>query len=258
MRRLRAPRLDAGRGRRPARGLDHESEFAPQPSSLALAVAATLQAQAPQTPAPAPPTPPAAQAPATPAEQPPVFRTGVEVLPIDVTVLDRDGRQVVDLDVERVPGRGRRPGRARCSRAEYIKLLDPMLAGQRRAARRQPGRAVVAGRHRHLEQRRQRRAAGPRHPAAGRPGQHPLRVGPAADAERPQVRRSAAAERPPRAGRGAGARRARRLHHRPRQGARGDAARHRPATPRRRGASTSRSPRPTPSTARATRCSSRR
>ena len=103
-----------------------------------FALAVTLQAQTPQTPAPAPApapaAPPSAQAPATPPEQPPVFRTGVEVLPIDVTVLDRDGRQVVDLALEEfqveVDGQPRK-----VVSAEYVKLLDPLLAGQRRAVR---------------------------------------------------------------------------------------------------------------------------
>ncbi len=77
-------------------------------------------------------TPPAGQAPATPpappADQTPVFRAGVEVLPLDVTVLDRDGRQVVDLTagefLVEVDGRPRK-----VVSAEYIKLTDALVAG---------------------------------------------------------------------------------------------------------------------------------
>ena len=71
----------------------------------------------------------------------------------------------------------------------------------RRPAPRGPAhdnRVAAAPDYRHLDQRR-RRAAGPRHPAAGRSGQHPLRVGPPDHAERAQVRRPPAAQRPARA-----------------------------------------------------------
>ena len=93
---------------------------------VALAVAGLegRTPQAPQTPPPATPAP-------APADQPPVFRTGVEVLPIDVTVLDRDGRQVTDLTAAEfqveVDGKPRK-----VLTSEYIKLLDPLTAGQRR------------------------------------------------------------------------------------------------------------------------------
>ena len=64
--------------------------------ALAVAGAAlvTLHAQTPQAPASAPT---AAPAPPTAGEQTPVFRAGVEVLPLDAVVLDHDGRQVTDL-----------------------------------------------------------------------------------------------------------------------------------------------------------------
>jgi hypothetical protein len=94
---------------------------------LGFVVAATLHAQTapPQTLAPDQPPPTA------PGDQTPVFRTGVEVLPIDVTVLDREGRQVVDLTAAEflveVDGRPRK-----VLSAEYIKQYDPLLAGQRR------------------------------------------------------------------------------------------------------------------------------
>jgi VWFA-related protein len=93
----------------------------------AIGAAAALEARAPQQPAPAPPPAPAAAT----QEQTPVFRTGVEVLPVDLTVVDRDGRQVTDLTAAdfqvEVDGRARK-----VLTAEYIKLYDPLLVGQRR------------------------------------------------------------------------------------------------------------------------------
>ncbi len=102
-----------------------------RPSLVLVAVVATSVALAGQAPAPAQPTPPAPPpqtAPPPGQEQTPVFRGGVEVLPLDVTVLDRDGRQVTDLtaadfEVE-VDGRPRR-----IVSAEYIKLTDALAAG---------------------------------------------------------------------------------------------------------------------------------
>jgi VWFA-related protein len=96
----------------------------------AIVAIAALDAQAPQPPAPAP-APATAQTPA--GEQTPVFRAGVEVLPLDVVVLDRDGRQVTDLtsadfQIE-VDGRSRR-----VATAEYIKLTDPVAASLARDA----------------------------------------------------------------------------------------------------------------------------
>lgn len=61
-------------------------------------------------------------------DQTPVFRGGVEVLPLDVTVLDRDGRQVVDLTGDdftvEVDGKPRR-----VMSSEYIKMTDALEAG---------------------------------------------------------------------------------------------------------------------------------
>ena len=86
-------------------------------SIAALAVLAAGAALPAQTT-----TPPGAQ------EQTPVFRGGVEVLPLDVTVLDRDGRQVVDLAGDdftvEVDGKPRR-----VMSAEYIKQTDALEAG---------------------------------------------------------------------------------------------------------------------------------
>ncbi len=88
----------------------------------AVAALAPLGAQAPQTP---PAAPPATQTPT--GDQTPVFRAGVEVLPLDVVVLDGDGRQVTDLAAAdfriEVDGKPRR-----IATAEYIKLTDPVAA----------------------------------------------------------------------------------------------------------------------------------
>lgn len=100
-------------------------------AAIALAWSA-LGAQAPAPQAPPPPeTPrPAAQ---TSQDQPPVFRTGVEVLPLDVTVLDRDGLQVKDLTAAdftvEVDGQVRR-----IVTAEYVRLADEMTASMMRNA----------------------------------------------------------------------------------------------------------------------------
>ena len=60
--------------------------------AVACAAVATIHAQTPQVPARAPaPVQPSA------TEQTPVFRAGVELLPLDAVVLDRDGRQVTDI-----------------------------------------------------------------------------------------------------------------------------------------------------------------
>ena len=97
------------------------------PLSLALMAAAVaiaaLDAQAPQRPAATPPP----AGPAVGTEQTPVFRTGIEMLPLDVVVLDKDGAQVTDLtstefQVE-VDGKARR-----VATSEYIRLTDPVAA----------------------------------------------------------------------------------------------------------------------------------
>jgi VWFA-related protein len=70
----------------------------------------------------APPQPPPAQ-PVAPAARQPVFRTGIDLLTVDATVVDRDGRQVADLSTTEfevsVDGE-RRP----VVSAEYIKMVD--------------------------------------------------------------------------------------------------------------------------------------
>ena len=72
-------------------------------------------------------SPPPGQVPAA-QEQTPVFRGGVEVLPLDVTVLDRDGRQVTDMTAGEftveVDGKPRT-----VVSAEYIKMTDALEAG---------------------------------------------------------------------------------------------------------------------------------
>jgi VWFA-related protein len=75
-----------------------------------------------------------AQAPAPPAQQPPVFRGGVELLTVDATAVDRDGRQVTDL--KPTDFRVEVDGDARpVVSAEYVKLVDdtPMPVGARAA-----------------------------------------------------------------------------------------------------------------------------
>ncbi len=95
-----------------------------------MAAVVALTALDAQTPLPAPATPPAPQ---RPGEQTPVFRAGVEVLPLDVVVLDRDGRQVTDLTAAdfqvEVDGKPRR-----IATSEYIKLTDPVAASLARSA----------------------------------------------------------------------------------------------------------------------------
>ena len=97
-------------------------------SALALAGVAALAAQ---TPAPQ-------GAPSKvegPQQKPPIFRTGVDLLTVDATVVDREGRQVIDLkptefQVE-VDGESRP-----VVTAEYVKLTDdtPVPVGVKRAA----------------------------------------------------------------------------------------------------------------------------
>ena len=187
------------RGRRPGRRRPLASRsiamYRCRSSIVLVAMIVAVASLAAQTPSPGQ----VPAAPAAPGDQPPVFRAGVEVLPLDVTVLDRDGRQIVDLTVaEFIGGSGRQAAQGRLGRIHQA---------HRRAGRRHGAAGTGAGRRRaaaarlrHLDQRR-RRPAGSRHPAAGRSGQHPLRRGAAGDAERPEVRRSPAAERPARPGR---------------------------------------------------------
>jgi VWFA-related protein len=100
------------------------------------------------------------QPPASPSSQQgqPVFRTGVDLLTVDATVVDRDGRQITDLtpaefEVE-VDG-DRRP----VVSAEYVKMVDdtPIPIGARQPPAPKPdpdaaffstnARALMAGRH---------------------------------------------------------------------------------------------------------------
>jgi VWFA-related protein len=94
-----------------------------------LGASVAIVAQTPQT------APPQTQPPPPPQTQKPVFRTGVDVLSVDATVLDREGRQVTDLTpaefVVEVDG-DTRP----VVTAEYVKQVDdtPVPVGTRRAA----------------------------------------------------------------------------------------------------------------------------
>jgi VWFA-related protein len=87
---------------------------------MVAAVAASAQAPAPQTPQP-------------------TFRTGVDLLSVDATVVDREGRQVTDLTpadfVVEVDGDARP-----VVSAEYVKLVDdtPVPVGARRVAAKAP------------------------------------------------------------------------------------------------------------------------
>src|SRR5690349_8630515 len=78
---------------------------------LVVVMAAMLEAQAPQAPRPQP--------------QLPVFRAGVELVSIDVTALDNNGRQVTDLTAPdflvEIDGEKRQ-----VSTVEYIRSVDPM------------------------------------------------------------------------------------------------------------------------------------
>jgi VWFA-related protein len=68
--------------------------------------------------------------PATPQPQKPVFRTGVDILTVDATVIDRDGRKITDMTpaefTVEVDGRPRT-----VVSAEYVKLGDnaPVIVG---------------------------------------------------------------------------------------------------------------------------------
>jgi VWFA-related protein len=87
------------------------------PVVLTVLLAATVVAQTPQTPQTPPPQPP------QPAAKQPVFRAGIDLLSVDATVLDAEGRQVTDLTPAdfRVQVDGDlRP----VVSAEYVKLVD--------------------------------------------------------------------------------------------------------------------------------------
>jgi VWFA-related protein len=79
---------------------------------VALASAAALAAQSPASLQP-------------PQPQPPVFRTGVELVSVDVTALDADGRQMTDLTPDdfqvEVDGDPRQ-----VVSAEYVRSVDPL------------------------------------------------------------------------------------------------------------------------------------
>jgi VWFA-related protein len=98
---------------------------------LWLTVGAVMTSAQTGPPAGAQQTPP----PPTPQTQKPVFRAGVELLTVDATVIDRDGRQITDLtpneftiEVDGNP----RP----VVSAEYVKLVDdaPVIVGATRKA----------------------------------------------------------------------------------------------------------------------------
>ena len=73
------------------------------------------------------------QAPAPPQTQQPVFRTGIEILTVDATVVDRDGRQITDLKANEFAVEVDGDPRPVVS-AEYVKLADdtPVPVGARK------------------------------------------------------------------------------------------------------------------------------
>ena len=81
----------------------------------------------------------AAQSQQPPSQQQPVFRGGVELLTVDATVVDREGRQVKDLKAGEftveVDGNSRP-----VVTAEYVRLVDdgPQIVGARKVATPQP------------------------------------------------------------------------------------------------------------------------
>src|SRR5689334_4996477 len=83
---------------------------------LIAALPSLVLTQAPQAPS-------APQAPQAP--QPPVFRAGVELVTVDVTALDSNGRQVMDLGAAdfqvEIDG-----DRRQVASAEYVRSVDPL------------------------------------------------------------------------------------------------------------------------------------
>jgi VWFA-related protein len=89
----------------------------PGSASIAVALVASVALSAQSgSPAPAQQTPP--------QPQPPIFRAGVDLLSVDITALDNNGRQIVDLTpadfVVEVDGDARK-----VATAEFIRLVDP-------------------------------------------------------------------------------------------------------------------------------------
>jgi VWFA-related protein len=73
------------------------------------------------------------QTPAPPSSQQPVFRTGIEILTVDATVVDREGRQITDLTATEFEVEVDGDPRPVVS-AEYVKLVDdtPIPVGAKR------------------------------------------------------------------------------------------------------------------------------
>ena len=84
-------------------GVGARATQAPTPAQPAAPAPASPASTQPPPAQPLPPPPQRRRPPRRPrrtdppAGQTPVFRAGIEVLPLDVVVLDRDGRQVTDL-----------------------------------------------------------------------------------------------------------------------------------------------------------------
>ena len=77
--------------------------------ALGALVAAGVRAQTPQDP----------QKPADPAEQQPIFRAKINLVRVDVSVTDRDGEPMNDLQAVGLPGQGRRRPADRRNRAVH-------------------------------------------------------------------------------------------------------------------------------------------
>ena len=94
---------------------------------LVLFVLTATSALSGQTPAPAPQTPPTPAPPPPQQQQPPpprpTFRGGVDILTVDATVVDRDGKQITDLRPEEFAVEVDGDARPVVT-AEYVKLTD--------------------------------------------------------------------------------------------------------------------------------------
>ncbi len=165
---------------------------------------------------------PSSPVPSPKSQQPqqPVFRAGIELVTVDVTALDSNGRQVTDLTAAdfQVDIDG---DRRQVTSAEYVRSADPLRAIGT------PHKVVVPD---ETFSSSNAKGAAERPPDRDprRPGQHPHRLGARGDEQREEVRRHADCRGSRGGDRRAGPRRARRLHHQSRSGPRVAAADRRP------------------------------
>ena len=82
------------------------------------------------------------QAPSPQQPQQPVFRAGIELVTLDVTALDSNGRQVTDLTTAdfqvEIDG-----DRRQVTSAEYVRSADPLRADRHAAQSGGPGRILL-------------------------------------------------------------------------------------------------------------------